>query len=80
MWLGTTMAGLRDQAQAAQLHRAHDHLGGLAGADLVEQADGGLVDDPGDRGDLVRAGLEARGQAGQGELRASVRSRAARWR
>ena len=34
----------------------------------MEQADGGLVDDPGDGGDLVRAGFEADGQAGQGQL------------
>ena len=62
------MAGLRARCEAAQFHRAHGHLGGLAGADLVEQADGGLVDDPGDGRDLVRAGLEAHRQAGQGQL------------
>ena len=66
--VGHDDGGLADQAEAAQLHRAHDHLGGLAGADLVEQADGGLVDDAGDGGDLVRAGLEAQRQAGQGQL------------
>ena len=44
---------------------AHDHLGGLAGADLVEEADGGLVEHPRDGGALVRARRERRGQAGQ---------------
>ena len=66
--VGHDDGGLAGQVQAAQFHRAHGHLGGFPGADLVEQADGGLVDDPGDGGDLVRAGLEAHGQAGQGQL------------
>ena len=66
------MAGLADQLEAAQFHRAHGHLGGFAGADLVEQPDGGLVDDPGDGGDLVRAGLEAQRQAGQRQRRVVV--------
>ena len=66
--VGHDDGGLAGQVQAAQFHRAHGHLGGFPGADLVEQADGGLVDDPGDGGDLVRAGFEAHGQAGQGQL------------
>ena len=46
--------GLGGQAEAAQLHRAHRHLGGLARPDVVGQQDGGLVDDPRDGGELVR--------------------------
>ena len=61
--------GLADQAEAAQLHHAHDHLGGLARADLVGQQHRGLGDHPGDRRDLVRPGPEGQGQAGQGQLR-----------
>ena len=61
-------AGLAGQVQAAQLHRAHRHLGGLAGADLVGEQDGGLADDPGDGGDLVGVRFEADCQAGQGQL------------
>ena len=45
---------------------AHHHLGGLAGADVVEQADGRLGDHPGDRGALVRSRGEVRGQARAG--------------
>ena len=46
--------GLGGQAEAAQLHRAHRHLGGLARPDVVGEQDGGLVDDPRDGGELVR--------------------------
>ena len=70
--VGDHDAGLVDQLEAAQFHRAHGHLGGFPGADLVEQPDGGLVDDPGDGGDLVRAGLEAQRQAGQRQRRVVV--------
>ncbi len=70
--VGDHDAGLVDHLEAAQFHRAHGHLGGFAGADLVEQPDGGLVDDSGDGGDLVRAGLEAQGQAGQRQRRVVV--------
>ena len=70
--VGDHDAGLADQLEAAQFHRAHGHLGGFPGADLVEQPDRGLVDDPGDGGDLVRAGLEAQRQAGQRQRRVVV--------
>ena len=66
--VGHDDGGLAGQVQPTQFHRAHGHLGRLARADLVEQADGGLVDDAGDGRDLMRAGLEAHGQAGQGQL------------
>jgi hypothetical protein len=56
--------GLAGQPEPAQLHRAHGHLGGLARAYLVEQADGGFVDDPRDRGDLVRRGSKCRARPG----------------
>jgi hypothetical protein len=45
---------LGGQAEAAQLHRAHRHLGGLARPDIVGEQDGRLVDDPRDSGELVR--------------------------
>ena len=48
---------LCDEAEAAELHRAHHHLGGLAGADLVKEPDGGLGEHPGDRGPLVRSAV-----------------------
>jgi len=56
--------GLADHLEAAQFHRAHGHLGGFAGADLVEQPDRGLVDDPRDGGDLVRAGSKLSARPG----------------
>ena len=58
--------GLADQAEPPQFGDAHDHLGGLARADFVGEQHGGLVDHPGDRGDLMRAGPEAQrtGRAG----------------
>ena len=70
--IGHADRGLAGQAQAPQLHRAHAHLGRLAGADLVEQADRRLVDDPGHRRDLVRVRFEPQRQAGQRQLRVVV--------
>ena len=67
MWLGTTTAGFADQAEPAELHRADHHLGGLAGADLVKQPDGGLGEHPRDRGALMRQRREGARQAGEGE-------------
>ena len=63
--VGHDDAGLVHQAEAAQFHRAHGHLGCLAGPDFVRQQDGGLVDDPGHRGHLMRVRLEPDRQAGQ---------------
>ena len=59
---------LSDQAEPPQLGHAHDHLGGLARAHLVEQPGRRLVDHPGHRGGLVRARPERLRQAGQRQL------------
>jgi len=64
---------LGDEPHATHLHRAHDHLGRLAGTDVVEQARGGFGDHAGDRGPLMRPGGEVRRQPGQGQVVARVR-------
>jgi hypothetical protein len=51
--VGHDDAGFADQAEAAQLHAADRHLGGLARPDLVIQPDGGFVDHPRHGRDLV---------------------------
>ena len=72
--VGDHDGGLGGQAEAAQLHRAHRHLGGLARPDIVGEQDGGLVDDPRDGGELVRVHPfpEPRRQARQRRLGAVV--------
>ena len=61
---------LGHKPEPAQLHRADHHLGRLAGADLVKQADGRLGNDPRDRRALMRPRRERAGDAGQRQLRA----------
>ena len=70
--VGHDDGGLAGQAKAAQLSHADDHFGGFARADLVGQQHGRLVNDPGDGGDLMRAGPERQGQAGHGRVSAVV--------
>ena len=50
------------QTAAAQLHRRRRHFEGLAGADLVRDEGGRLVEHPSDRGRLVRVQRERLGQ------------------
>ena len=57
--------GLGGQSEAAQLHRGHHHLGGLARPDLVGEQRRRLGHDAGHRGELVRPRLERQRQAGQ---------------
>ena len=66
MWFGTTTAGLATEPEAAQLHRGHDHGGGLAGADGVGEQGAAVGEDAGDGVALVRPGRERRrrGRAG----------------
>ena len=54
MWFGHHHDRLADHPKAAQLARADDHLRGLAGADLVKQADRRLGQHPRDGGALMR--------------------------
>ena len=60
--------GLADQAEAAQLHRAHDHLGGLARADLVGQQTAGSLMIRATAASWCGRGRNQR-QAGQRQLR-----------
>ena len=63
---------LTDQAQAAQFRYAHNHLSRLACPDLVRKQHRRLADHACHRSELVGAGTETGGQAGQGQVRAVV--------
>ena len=58
---------LADHPEAPQLAGADDHLRRLSGADLMEQADRRLGQDPGDGGALVGHRRERPDQAGQAQ-------------
>ena len=58
---------LLGHAQAFELHAADDHLGGLAGTDLMEQSHGRFGDHAGDCGALMLTRRERLGHAGEGE-------------
>jgi hypothetical protein len=60
---------LLHQAEAPQLLRAHDHLGGLPGADDVVEEGGGLVDDAVDGRVLVAVDLRLEPDARPGMAR-----------
>ena len=64
--------GLIDQPHPLEFHRAHHHLGGLTRADLVEQPDRRLADDPGHRGALVWPRAPALDHAGEGQVVAGL--------
>ena len=66
---------LAHQAEAAQLHRRHQHGAGLARSHDVIQQRGGLVDDAGDGVALVEVRGEVIRQPGQPQI-ASRRSAA----
>ena len=68
--VGDHDARFADESEAPELHHSDRHLRGLAGADAVKQPDGGLGDDPGDGGPLVRLRGERPGQPGERQLRA----------
>src|ERR1039458_3670966 len=74
MWIMYVLAPLSSapvlSKEAPELHHSDRHLRGLAGADAVKQPDGGLGDDPGDGGPLVRLRGEGAGQPGECQLRA----------
>ena len=59
--------GLADHPEPPQLAGADHHLRGLAGADLVKQADGRLGEDPRDGGALMRSRRERAREPGQRE-------------
>ena len=63
---------LAHQAEAAKLHRRHQHGAGLAGADDVVEQGGGFVDDAGDGVALIDVRGEVIREPGQAQLDAVV--------